>query len=172
MFTNLDHNFWTRNPSRLSKVSKDSDCSLESNKNFSEILPSNSWHPGPGNVGQGGLKVLRLWHHSQPTRTPQAKKSFSSANYKTCHVFRRFGQVHNPCRSEDIPVQSHVWISCFLQTAWTNPHVKVLTQLSLSKASSACGIVANNAENQYYPNIFPCLLVTFLYTISTFFKCQ
>jgi len=32
------------------KVSKDSDCSLVSNKNFSEILPSNGWHPGPGKV--------------------------------------------------------------------------------------------------------------------------
>jgi len=38
---NLDHNFWTWNPSRSSKVSKDSDCSLVSNKNFSKILPSN-----------------------------------------------------------------------------------------------------------------------------------
>ena len=44
-----------------SKVSKDSDCSLVSSKNFSEILPSNSWHPGPGKVGQGGVKVLHLW---------------------------------------------------------------------------------------------------------------
>jgi len=26
--TGLDHNFWTWNPSRSSKVSKDSDCSL------------------------------------------------------------------------------------------------------------------------------------------------
>jgi len=31
----LDYNFWTRNPSRFSKVSKDSDCSLISNQNFS-----------------------------------------------------------------------------------------------------------------------------------------
>jgi len=28
IFINLDHNFWTRNPSRSSKVSKDLDCSL------------------------------------------------------------------------------------------------------------------------------------------------
>ena len=39
------------------KVSKDSDCRLVS-KNFSEILPSNGLSPGPGEVGQGGLKVL------------------------------------------------------------------------------------------------------------------
>jgi len=41
MFTSLDHNFWTWNPSRSSKVSKDSDWSLVSSKNFSEILPPN-----------------------------------------------------------------------------------------------------------------------------------
>jgi len=60
MFTNLHHNFRTRNPSRSSKVSKDSDYSLVSNKNFSEILPPNGWRPGPGKVGQGHQKVLHL----------------------------------------------------------------------------------------------------------------
>jgi len=47
------------------------DCSLVSNKNFSEILPSIGWRPGPGKVGQGGLKVFHLWRHSQKIRTPQ-----------------------------------------------------------------------------------------------------
>jgi len=28
--------------------------------NFSEILPPNGWRPGPGKVGQGGLKVFYL----------------------------------------------------------------------------------------------------------------
>jgi len=42
----LDHNFSTGNLRKSSKVSKDSDCGLVSNKNFSEILPSNAWHPG------------------------------------------------------------------------------------------------------------------------------
>jgi len=44
--------------------------SLVCNKKFSEILLSNNWRPGPGEVGQGGLKVLHLWCHSQKTRTP------------------------------------------------------------------------------------------------------
>ena len=35
-----------------------------SNKNFSEILPSNGLGLGPSKVGQGGLKVLHLWRHS------------------------------------------------------------------------------------------------------------
>ena len=37
-----------------------SDCSLLSNKNFIEILPSNGLSPGPGEVGQGGLQVFHL----------------------------------------------------------------------------------------------------------------
>jgi len=41
-------------------VSKDSDYSLVSNKNFSEILPYSGLGPGPGEAGQGGLKVLHL----------------------------------------------------------------------------------------------------------------
>jgi len=53
---------------------------LVSSKNFSEILPPNGWRPGPGKVGQGRLKVLHLWRHSQKTHTPQAKKFFSSAD--------------------------------------------------------------------------------------------
>jgi len=74
--TALDHNFWTWNLSRSSKVSKDSGCSLVSNIHFSEILPSKSWCPGPGKVGQGGLKVLHLWRHSQKIRNPQPKNFF------------------------------------------------------------------------------------------------
>jgi len=58
------------------KLSKDSDCSLVSSKNFSKILSPNSWHPGPGKVGQGGLKVFHLWRHSQKNYTPQAKNFF------------------------------------------------------------------------------------------------
>jgi len=42
---------------------KDLDCSLVSSKSFSEILPPNGWRPGPGKVGQGGLKDLHLWCH-------------------------------------------------------------------------------------------------------------
>jgi len=38
------------------------------------------WRPGPGKVGQGGLKVFHLWRHSQKTCIPRAKKFFSSAD--------------------------------------------------------------------------------------------
>jgi len=76
--TALGHDFWTWNPSRSSKVSKDSDCSLLPNKNFSEILSSNIL--GPGEVGQGGLKVVHLWRHSQKICNPQPKNYFTSAD--------------------------------------------------------------------------------------------
>jgi len=76
----LDHNFWTQNPSRSSKVLKDLDCSLLFNKNFSKVLPSNGLGPGPGEMGQCGLKVFHLWRHSQKMCTPQPKKFFTSAD--------------------------------------------------------------------------------------------
>jgi len=38
----LGHNFWTQNTSKSSIVSKESDFSLVSKKNLSEILPSTS----------------------------------------------------------------------------------------------------------------------------------
>jgi len=79
LFT-LDHNFWTWNPSRSSNVSKESDCSLISNKNFSEKLPSNGLSLGPGDVDQGGLKGFNLLCHSQKIRTPTKKKFFLSAD--------------------------------------------------------------------------------------------
>jgi len=52
--------FEPETPAGQSKVSKDADCSLVSNENFSEILPSNGLGSGPGEVGQGGQKVLHL----------------------------------------------------------------------------------------------------------------
>ena len=74
MFITLDHNSWTPNHSKSSKISKNSDCSLLSNKSFSEILPSKGLHPGPCEVGQGGLKALHLWRHSQKIHIFQPKK--------------------------------------------------------------------------------------------------
>jgi len=63
-------------PQQVIQSIKRLDCSPVSSKNFSEILPPNGWRPGPGKVGQGGLKILHLWCHLQKTRTPQAKIFF------------------------------------------------------------------------------------------------
>jgi len=40
------------------------------------MLPFNGLVPGPGEVGQGGLKVLHLRRHSQKIRTPPTKNFF------------------------------------------------------------------------------------------------
>jgi len=42
----LDHNFWDSNPRKLIKGPKDSDSSLVSNENFSEILWPSGWALG------------------------------------------------------------------------------------------------------------------------------
>jgi len=75
------------NPSRSSKVSKDSDCSLVSSKNLSEMLPSNGLGSGPAEVGQGDLKALHLWHRSQKIHTPQAKNFFWVQTRKLAESF-------------------------------------------------------------------------------------
>ena len=87
LFTS-DHNFWTWNLSKSFKVSKGSDFSLVSNKNFSEIPKSSRLGLGPDEVGQSGLKVLHLWRHSQKIQNPKHKNFFFIANYKTCQVFK------------------------------------------------------------------------------------
>jgi len=61
---------------KVDQSSKDSDCSLFSNKSFSKILPSKGLGPRLGEMGQGGLKVLHLWCHSQKNRSPEPQKFF------------------------------------------------------------------------------------------------
>ena len=67
-FVFLGRNFWTWNPSKSSKLSKDSDFSLVSDKNLSEILPSSGLGLEPDEVSQKDLKQLNLWRHSQKTQ--------------------------------------------------------------------------------------------------------
>jgi len=75
------------------------DCSPVSNKNFSEILPSNGLGPGPGEVGQGSLKVSTYDITHKKSATPK-QKFFFIANYKTCQVFSAFGQLSNALGTE------------------------------------------------------------------------
>jgi len=133
----LDHNFWTRNPSRSSKVSKESGCSLVSHKNFSEILPSNGLGPGPGEVGQGGLKVLHLWCHSQKICNPQPKKIFLSTDYKTCWGFWAFDWACSGYQTGEIPTQSHCKPGVYARTTWINPDAKVLRSSCRKQSFSA-----------------------------------
>jgi len=74
-------------PQQVIQVSKNSDFSLVSNKNFSKILPSNGLGQGQGKVGQGGQKVLHFWHHSQRIRTPQPNNFFSLQTTRLAETF-------------------------------------------------------------------------------------
>ena len=132
----LDHNFWTWNPSRSSKVSKDLDCSLVSNKNFSKILPSNGWRPGPDEVWQGGLKALHLWRHSQKIRT-LTQKIFSSADYKICRVFWDLDQVSSAYQTGEIPTQNHVRFCVFFRKSPKAAGCQSVKPLNSSLAQSA-----------------------------------
>jgi len=69
----LDHNFSTRRARKLIKGSKDSDSSLVSNENLSEIL----W-PSGLDLGQvtRAQKRLRLWRRSQNICNPLPKNFF------------------------------------------------------------------------------------------------
>jgi len=53
------------------KSSKDSDCSLVSNKNLSQKIPPSGWRPGPGNLSQNGLKPIQLM--TSPTKQTMSK---------------------------------------------------------------------------------------------------
>jgi len=57
---------------------------------LSEILPPNSWRPGPGKVGQGGLKALNLWCHSQKNASPKQKNFFQEQTRRLVAFFETF----------------------------------------------------------------------------------
>ena len=79
----LDHNFWTRNLSRSSKVSKDSDCSLESKKKTS----AKYYHLTVGVQGQVKLaKKSTTYDVTHKKNTPPTKKICSE--YKLQDLLR------------------------------------------------------------------------------------
>jgi len=86
----LDHNFWTRNARKSIKGSKDSDSSLVSNENFSEILWPSSWALGQATRAKMTPKLLHLWRHSQKICNPQPKNFFE-------------------CNLEDCPIHMSLW---------------------------------------------------------------
>jgi len=47
------------------KGSKDSDSSIVSNENLSEILPSSGWALGQVTWAKMAKNLLHLWHYSQ-----------------------------------------------------------------------------------------------------------
>jgi len=71
----------------LIKVSKDSDSSLVSIENMSEIILSNGWAQVRYQQPKIAKNLPYLWHHSQKTWNPKPKIIFFIADSKTCQVF-------------------------------------------------------------------------------------
>jgi len=71
-------------------VSKNSDCSLVSSTNFSEILPPIGWRPGLGKVGQGGLKVSTYDVTHKKPATPKQKIFFRVPTRRLVASFETF----------------------------------------------------------------------------------
>jgi len=72
----LDHNFWSRNAKKSIQGWKNSDSSLVSNKNFSEILCLSGWAQGQVTRVKMTQNLFHLWHHSQEICKPQTKIFF------------------------------------------------------------------------------------------------
>jgi len=66
----LDHNFWNRNARKLIKGSTDSDSSLVTNEDFSEILWPSRWALGQATWTKMSQKLLHLWCQSQKIHNP------------------------------------------------------------------------------------------------------
>jgi len=115
------------NPSRSSKVSKNSNCSLVSNKNVNEILPSNSLGPGPGEVGQCGLKVLYLWRHSHKILTPQPKNFFRVQTTRLAQSFELLTRSVVLTGPEKFPRKATYDPAVFARTAWISLAANVLS---------------------------------------------
>jgi len=102
----LDHNFLTGNARKLFKGSKDSDSSLVSNQNYSEIFPSNGWALDQVTWAKMTIKLPRLWCHSQKTWNPKPKFFFH-------------------CRLEDLP--SLLKVRTALQHNWPKSYAVART---------------------------------------------
>jgi len=74
----------------LIKGPKNSDPSVVSNKNFSELLWLSSWALGQVTWAKMAPKLLHFWHHSQKIRKHQP------------NIFFR-------CRLEDWPIRLSPW---------------------------------------------------------------
>ena len=115
---------------------KDSDCSLVSNKNIIEILPSNSLGSGPGWPKSLPLMTSLTQNPNTPT-----KNFFSSSKYKTCQVFWAFDWVCSAYRTREILSKVTCDPTVFVVTAWINPGTKVLRGIS-SEVCWECAVRA------------------------------
>ena len=101
----LGHTLWTQDPRKSIKGSKNSDSSLVSNKNLSEILPFSGLDLGQVTWAKMATNLLHLWRHSQKTWNPKPT-SFFIANSKTCRIFWGFEQLSGAIGGGVVELQS------------------------------------------------------------------
>ena len=65
----VGQNFYTGNPRKSIKSSKDLDFGTLSTENLSQKISSSSWDPGSDDLGQKGLSLPYLWSHPQKPET-------------------------------------------------------------------------------------------------------
>ena len=118
------------------------DCSLISNKNFSEILPSNGLDPGPGEVGQGGLKVLHLWRHSQKIRAPQPKIVFFQCRLEDLlHLLSLWTALYRFWRQSYARAKLRAIRLFWHENPRTVPDVKVLNWLNSATSAKLSDLI-------------------------------
>jgi len=71
----------------LIKGSKESDSSLVSSENFSEILWPSGWGLGQVTWAKMTQRLLHLWCHSQKIRNPQPKNFFQVQTRRLAESF-------------------------------------------------------------------------------------
>jgi len=107
----LDHNFLTQNPSRSSKVSKDSDFSLVSKKALANYYHLAVWAKGPDEVGQSGLKVVTYDITHKKSEAQSQKKFFSLQTARLAASSDHLDSAYDG--TEVMLVKVHVQIGCF-----------------------------------------------------------
>jgi len=88
------------------------------------MLPSNGLGSGPGEVGQGGQKVLFLWCHSNKKFASSKQKILFECKLEDCQVFWSFEQLSTTSDTWVTHTQSHVRSGCFLSKVARRQSVK------------------------------------------------
>ena len=128
IFIAFDHNFSSRNPSRSSEVSKDSDCTQFWIKTSTKYYHLTVWAQGQVKwAKQSGLKVLYLWHHSQKSAT-LTKKFCLLQTTRLAESFWCFNSSLALTTPEIFIPKATCNPAVFVQTAWINPAAEILKE--------------------------------------------
>jgi len=107
----MNSSIWTKS---VTQQSSKMDCSLVSNKNFSEILQASGLGPGPSEVVQGG------------TKNPQSKNIFQVQTTRLAESFELLTMSVALTGPEKYLRKATCNSAIFAWTTWINPGAKVL----------------------------------------------